>query len=138
MWNSRTGELVGKPLKGHSATINSLDVGLFDNQSIVVSGSRDGTTRMWNLETGEPVGGPISVHYGAVNSVSLDRASKLKVIVSGGEDKAIRIVSIHSQQELFKIDIGSEVFSIAFNSNIGILAGISTGVILLKIELSDL
>jgi WD40 repeat protein len=134
LWDCRTGELVGKPLNGHAGPVNSLDFGFADNQRIVASGGRDRTVRIWNLEADEPVSVPIAAHNGAVKSVSLDRAGKVKIVVSGGEDKTIRITSIRSQKELLKIELGSEVFCVAFNSDVGILAGISTGVVLLKIE----
>lgn len=60
IWDMATGVMAGKPLTGHTATIES--VAFTPNGACILSWSHDGTIRMWDSCTGCLVGAPFMSH----------------------------------------------------------------------------
>jgi WD40 repeat protein len=58
-WNVATGERVGKPLTGHTDTIQQLAFGI--GGWLLASASEDRSVRLWYLPTGQQVGEPMRV-----------------------------------------------------------------------------
>ncbi|WP_078877002.1 caspase family protein [Streptomyces sp. 150FB] len=54
--------LVGGPFLGHTSVVMTGMLGRIAGASVVVTISRDGTTRIWDLETAEPLGAPMEGH----------------------------------------------------------------------------
>ncbi|KAG9076375.1 hypothetical protein FRC06_009539, partial [Ceratobasidium sp. 370] len=87
IWDARTGQTVGKPLRGHIGRVNS--VGYSPDGAYIVSGSSDNAIRIWDVRTGQTVGQPLQ---GPTRSVRLVGYSPDGAyIVSGSDDKTIRI-----------------------------------------------
>ncbi len=50
VWDLRTGEARGEPLRGHTAWVTAVAVGKVDGIPIAVSGDNNGTIFMWTLD----------------------------------------------------------------------------------------
>ncbi|QRV92660.1 WD repeat-containing protein [Ceratobasidium sp. AG-Ba] len=87
IWDARTGQQVGQPLKGHTNWVNS--VAYSHDSAYIVSGSSDNTVRIWDARTGKQVGQPLEGHTNWVNSVAYSHDSAY--IVSGSSDNTVRI-----------------------------------------------
>ncbi|TFK68146.1 WD40 repeat-like protein [Pluteus cervinus] len=87
IWDTTTGQQIGKPFQGHRREVSSLSYS--PDGKTVVSGSWDKTVRIWDVNTGQLVGQPLRGHTGHVTSVSYSPDGKN--IVSGSDDKTIRI-----------------------------------------------
>jgi WD40 repeat protein len=87
LWDVSTGQLVGRPLSGHTDLISS--VAFSPDGKRIVSGSRDTTLRLWNASDGQPIGPPLDGHGGEISSVAFNRDGNR--IVSGSWDKTLRL-----------------------------------------------
>jgi WD40 repeat protein len=91
LWNPTDGTPIGKGLEGHDATITCLDVGRFSQETIVVSGSRDGTVRTWTLSEDQHATESRHVsHDGSVIAVAMRQLPGQEMVVSSGFDSTIR------------------------------------------------
>ena len=77
LWDLRTGQTRGEPLRGHSTFVNAVAIGEADGIPIAVSGDADGTVRVWDLRTGQARGRPLRGHTGTTVPVCYMRASFL-------------------------------------------------------------
>src|SRR5262249_474585 len=67
LWNARTGEPIGRPMKHHKRVYM---VQFSPDGERIATASADGTARVWDAHTGEPIGDPmVSKGNGWVNSV---------------------------------------------------------------------
>src|SRR5258706_3122747 len=87
IWDSETGDAVGKPLEGHTADV--LAVAYSPDGRHIVSGSNDTTIRIWDAETGAVIGKPLEGHTNSVTSVAYSPDGQH--ILSGSHDSTIRI-----------------------------------------------
>ena len=87
VWDVKSGQLIGQPLKGHNGWLQCVD--LNNDGTLAVSGSSDKTVRVWNVELGTPVGKPLKGHSGTVNCVAFNKDCSR--VASGAFDKTIRI-----------------------------------------------
>jgi len=98
-WNTITGEIIGDPLTGHDSWITRIQISPDD--SLIASGSDDGTVRLWNLETGEE----IAVFTGHTDTVwTLDFSPDGRLLATAGEDGRILIWDVESQSLAREID----------------------------------
>ncbi|KAG8742193.1 hypothetical protein FRC10_001889 [Ceratobasidium sp. 414] len=94
IWDARTGQRVGQPLRGHTRLVNS--VAYSPDDAHIVSGSDDGTLRIWDAHTNEMVGEPLQGHTSTVLSVACSPDGIH--VLSGSEDKTVRIWNRHTGQ----------------------------------------
>ncbi|QRW22044.1 Tyrosine kinase family catalytic domain protein [Rhizoctonia solani] len=89
IWDSKSPQSKGQPLRGHSGQIYSISVSPLGN--ILASGSADHTVRLWNIDAGLPnlVGEPLEGHQKAINSVAFSPRNNL--VVSGSSDNTLRL-----------------------------------------------
>jgi WD40 repeat protein/tRNA A-37 threonylcarbamoyl transferase component Bud32 len=86
LWDARSGESIGGPLRGHSARVAC--VAFSPDGARIVSGSGDGTLRLWDALTGEPIADPLTGHLGGVLCVAFSPDGSK--IVSGSADNTLR------------------------------------------------
>ncbi|KAF8750366.1 WD40 repeat-like protein [Rhizoctonia solani] len=87
VFDSRSGDLVLGPLKGHEAPVRS--VVFSPDGSHIVSGSDDGSVRAWAVKDGAPACEPLRGHQDRVGSVACSPDGRY--IVSGSYDLTIRV-----------------------------------------------
>ncbi|CAE6399051.1 unnamed protein product, partial [Rhizoctonia solani] len=87
MFDSRSGDLVLGPLKGHEGPVMSVVFSPDGNH--IVSGSDDGGVQVWKAEDGTPACEPLQGHLGWVSSVVC--SSDGMHIISGSSDSTIRL-----------------------------------------------
>ncbi|KAG9096378.1 hypothetical protein FS749_008612 [Ceratobasidium sp. UAMH 11750] len=94
IWNVVTGQIIGKPLVGHTDIVKSITYA--PDGTHIVSGSGDSTIRIWDAHTGQALGSPLKGHTGPVNSVaySPDGAH----MVSGSKDGTLRIWDVQTRR----------------------------------------
>jgi WD40 repeat protein len=80
------GEPAGEPWKGNGGGIAAMAVS--PDETMVVSGRRDGRVRLWNRNDGKIVGDPWEGHNAAVRC--LDWSSNTRQVASGSQDGTIR------------------------------------------------
>ncbi|TFK66554.1 hypothetical protein BDN72DRAFT_917225 [Pluteus cervinus] len=68
IWDANTGQLIGKPLQGHSTDVRC--VAYSPDGNYVVSGAADNTVRVWDAKTGQPAVQPLEGHSDYVRSVA--------------------------------------------------------------------
>jgi WD40 repeat protein len=84
LWDARTGQPVGKPLR-HPGGVWAA---AFLDAHTVATGCRDGAARLWDVRTGIPIGPPLP-HGGVVWAVSHRPGGK--AFVTGSEDHTARL-----------------------------------------------
>jgi len=105
IWNSKTGEQIGKPIKTGSS-VESMVV--LPNGNFI-SGHEGGTIRIWNSKTGEQIGKTIKTDSWFDLIVALPNGN----FISGHEDGTIRIWNSKTGEQIGKpIKTGSSVDSI--------------------------
>ena len=113
LWDARSGNPIGEPLKGHSGPVSS--VAFSPDGSRIVSGSEDGTLRLWDARSGNSIGEPLKGHSGSVFSVAFSPDSSR--IVSGSWDDTLRLWDTRSGNPIGDPLKGhsSSVSSVAFS-----------------------
>jgi WD40 repeat protein len=92
--DSRSGQLVSGPLKGHSKIVSSAEFSPDGGQ--IVSGSDDNTIRIWDVHSGQLFAGPFEGHSENVSSVGYSPDGKR--VASGSWDTTIRVWDLHTQE----------------------------------------
>ncbi|MFD6400254.1 TIR domain-containing protein [Nocardia sp. NPDC060249] len=85
-WDTRTRRLIGEPLRGHTAAIESVTYSR--DGATIASASDDKTIRLWDASTGQPFGEPLEGHELVVASVAFHPESDR--ILSGSLDSTVR------------------------------------------------
>jgi WD40 repeat protein len=95
LWDARTGQAIGEPLRGHKGWVRSA---AFSSDGVqIVSAGKDGTIRLWDAKSGQEIGYPLIGHKGGV--LSAEFSSDGQRIVSSGEDGTIRLWNVRNGQE---------------------------------------
>jgi WD40 repeat protein len=87
IWDASTGKPIGKPLRGHTLTINT--AAFSPDGTRIVTTSADNTARIWDASTGEPVGKPLTGHLGPVFCGVFSPDGRR--IVTGSYDRTARL-----------------------------------------------
>jgi WD40 repeat protein len=87
VWDAATGQAVGQPFTGHTASV--MGVAFSPDGHRIASVSADNTVRVWDAATGQLVGEPLTGHTGAVQDVAFSPDGTR--IVSGSDDTTVRV-----------------------------------------------
>lgn len=119
IWNSQTGEPIGKPLAGHTEPITSIDISA--DSKYIASGSRDRTIAIWEALSGNQIRKIHASQDGHVTSVAFSPSGS--VIASGGTDNKIRTWNASSGELIGSPVMGHEksVKHIEFSPDGGVL-----------------
>jgi WD40 repeat protein len=119
LWDSKSHNLIGGPLKGHSGTVNS--VCFSPDSHWLVSGCGDKSVRVWDCQTGQAAGLPLLGHTEAVRSVCTDG----RLIISGSHDETIRIWDLATGKQIDShINARDYVFAVTLSNDGRIAAGV--------------
>ncbi|KAF8839807.1 WD40 repeat-like protein [Paxillus ammoniavirescens] len=88
-WDSKTGESIGQPWRGHDNYVTSLSVS--PDGTKLASASADKTIRFWDARSGDPIERPLQ-HKSRIWAVTFSPASRSgEFVASGGSDKKVTI-----------------------------------------------
>ncbi|PXF45022.1 Vegetative incompatibility protein HET-E-1 [Gracilariopsis chorda] len=96
VWDTCSGEAMGAPLVGHTASV--ICVAFSCNRNVLVSGSQDKTVRVWNAQSGEALTPRLVGHTHDVSCVAVSADGRR--IVSGSADKTVRVWNAQSGEAL--------------------------------------
>ncbi|MBQ1019793.1 WD40 repeat domain-containing protein [Micromonospora sp. D93] len=126
LWNPRTGQEIGEPLRGHSDTVYGLAFSA--DQSTLATASHDCTVRLWNVITGRQAGEPLKGHTAAVHAVAYAQGGQL--LVSASHDRTVRIWNLaNPSQSAYILDSYVDgTYALAVSRDILATAGYSSGI----------
>ncbi|KAG8706022.1 hypothetical protein FRC09_002616 [Ceratobasidium sp. 395] len=115
IWDSQSGNMAGKPLRGHSDVVKA--VACAPNGSQIASGSLDTTLRIWDLHTGKAITRPLKGHTRPV--LSLAYSPEGARIASGSDDNTVLIWDVYTGQAVCEPLKGHKdsVNSVAFTAD---------------------
>ena len=87
IWCAETGAAIGKPLEGHTNTVQSVTYS--HSGQHVISSSADCTIRIWDAKTGDAVRNPLKAHTSNVQSIACSPDGRH--LVSGSWDTTIHV-----------------------------------------------
>ena len=89
-------------LGSHSAAVEAVVVVRSNDQTLIVSGDRDGNIRIWDYATGQSVRVDRSTHSDSVYSISSAVILNEHVIISAGRDNVICVQSLDDPGQVTK------------------------------------
>ncbi|HEV7854736.1 MAG TPA: TIR domain-containing protein [Mycobacterium sp.] len=112
MWDTHTGQQVGKDFVGHSKWVN--DAVFSPDGHRLATTSDDRTVRLWNADTGEPIGRPMTGHEDEVWGVAYSPDGLM--IATGSVDTNVRLWNANTGQPIGKpLDHPAKVVCVEFS-----------------------
>ena len=96
MWDTKTGQQVGKDFVGHTKWVN--DAVFSPDGHRLATTSDDRTVRLWNADTGEPIGRPMTGHEDEVWGVAFSPDGLM--IATGSVDTNVRLWNANTGQPI--------------------------------------
>jgi WD40 repeat protein len=96
LWDVRTGQPIGQPLKGDGFKVTS--VAFSPDGKRIVSGGWGKTLQMWNTQTGQLIGQPLRGHGAEIKAVAFSPDGGR--IVSASQDKTLRLWNSKTGQSI--------------------------------------
>ncbi|MDT0269130.1 caspase family protein [Streptomyces sp. DSM 44915] len=94
LWDLRTLQQLGPPLRGHVADINAGALTARSDTALAVTVGDDRTARIWDLTADQPWEG----HTGAVSSLAVAEFGGRSLAVTGGEDGSAELWDLETGQ----------------------------------------
>ncbi|AZQ34409.1 hypothetical protein EJ357_13730 [Streptomyces cyaneochromogenes] len=108
VWDLTTGQLLGRPMTGHTKRVDAVACTTLNGRPIAVSGSSDGTVRVWDLAACVPVGKPMTGHTNKVDAVACTTLNGRPIAVTGSD--TLRIWDLATSEPVGgPIDVGGRV-----------------------------
>ena len=112
MWDTQTGQQVGKDFTGHTEWVN--DAVFSPDGHRLATTSDDRTVRLWNADTGEPIGRPMTGHQDEVWGVAFSPDGLM--IATGSVDTDLRLWNANTGQPIGQpIDHPAEIVCVEFS-----------------------
>ncbi|MCK5719894.1 MAG: PEGA domain-containing protein [Thiomargarita sp.] len=116
IWDLNTGKVL-HTLKGHQAEVTSLAITMYNDITLIASGSQDKTIKLW-FDTI-----PIYTLTGHTDTIqSLIFSAKENLLASSSLDKTVKLWKIPPCGQATTLNIEQNITSMAFNSNVNTLA----------------
>ena len=96
IWDARTGEAIGGPLKGHTNRVTSVAFDSVGGQPTIVSCGWDGSVRVWDARSGEAIGRPLQENNRGMSAVALGEVAGQPVVVSSSYDGTIYLCDLRT------------------------------------------
>ena len=112
MWDTQTGQQVGKDFVGHTKWVN--DAVFSPDGHRLATTSDDRTVRLWNADTGEPIGRPMTGHEDEVWGVAFSPDGLM--IATGSVDTNVRLWNAKTGQPIGQpIDHPAKIVCVEFS-----------------------
>ncbi|MEU4253210.1 hypothetical protein AB0F15_38020 [Amycolatopsis sp. NPDC026612] len=108
LWDLRTGDPIGQPMSGHTASVRALATygSGIDGPVVLVSGSDDGTVRVWDLEAGVQLRTLPFVHGIPVRAVAAVDVDGNLAVASGAQDDSVMVWDFETGRRLASVLVG--------------------------------
>jgi WD40 repeat protein len=112
LWDTQTGQEVGKDMVGHTEWVD--DAVFSPDGHRIASVSDDQTVRIWNADTGEPIGQPLIGHEDEIWAVAFSPDGLM--IASGSVDNTVRLWNASTGRPIGQpLKLPANVLSVEFS-----------------------
>ena len=129
LWNLRSGQGHGAPLRGHEDRVNAVALGAIDGEPIAVSASDDNTLRLWDVRSGKSE--PLRGHEDWVNAVALGAIDGEPIAVSASYDNTLRVWDLRSGKAVLTVMLDATPLAIELAES-KVVVGVTNGLMCIQ------